>query len=142
MKRLIFLIIILVASIAVRAQQGGVNPDNPAFIEKYAKFDFKEKFASVIDKDAVNTYYLLDFSKLPARFDRVYFMNLTFSYDKLVNIDPDIAKTRVCFMANGKYAGEEVIKLFDEILQKVISASSSWSEDQKSAWLTENDKYK
>jgi hypothetical protein len=142
MKRVIFLFVMLVALLTVRAQEVGVTPGDPAFMEKYAKFDFKGKFAAAIDKDAANNYFLLDFSKLPARFERVYFMNLSFSSDKLVNIDPDIAKSRVCFMSSNKFTVDEVIKTLDEIKEKVSSVASSWPEDKKSTWLKENDKYK
>jgi hypothetical protein len=142
MKRVIFLFVMLGAIMTVRAQLVDVKPDDPAFIGKYAKFDFHGKFAQAIDKDEVNNYFLLDFSKLPERFERVYFMNLSFSSDKLINVDPDLTKSRVCFMASSKFTVDEVIKTLDEIKEKVLSIASTWPEDKKSEWLKENDKYK
>ena len=124
MIRIFYITLILVTSLTMRGQQAGVQPDSPAFIGKYAELDFKGKFAVLIDKDATNNYFLLDFTKFPTRFDRVYFMTLSFSRNELINIDPDITKTRVCFMANGKYSEVEVIKLFDELKKKVNDAST------------------
>jgi hypothetical protein len=142
MNRILFLAIILFANLAVCAQQTGVEPNDPAFIAKYATFDFKGNFSSAIDKDAAKNYFLVDFSRLPSRFDRVYFMDLSFSANEIVNIDPVITKDRVCFSASKKYSEDEVVKIFGELEKKVKDASSAWSEDKKSAWLQKNDKYK
>ena len=142
MKRVSFLAMMLVACVTLSAQQPVVQPDDPAFIAKYANLDFRGRFALAVDKDASNNYFLLDFSKLSTRFEKVCYMNLSFTYHELVNIDPDITKTRVCFSASRNYAETEVIKLFDEIKEKVNSMAASWSEDRKSDWMKSNDKYK
>jgi hypothetical protein len=142
MNRILFLAFVLFASLTVFSQHGVVDPNDPAFITKYASFDFQGKFSSAIDKDAANNYFLVDFSRLPSRFERVYFMDLSFSANEIVNIDPVITKDRVCFSANKKYSEDEVLKIFGELEKNVKSASSAWSEDKKSAWLQRNDKYK
>ena len=142
MIRVLFLFVVLLMKIPAMAQYSGIQPDDPAFIARYAGFDFKGKFAAAIDKDEANNYFLLDFSKLPTRFERVYFMNLSFSSEQLVNIDPDIAKDRVCFMTSKKYSETEILQLFDEIRVKTNDTAGKWPEGQKSDWLKEKDKYK
>lgn len=142
MIRIYFLVLVLIANFTVSAQKTQILPADPAFIAKYANFDFLGNFASVIDKDSANNYFLLDFSKLPTRFERVYFMNLSFSSDELINIGPDITRDQVCFMSNNKYNETSVLIIFDEIKKKVALTSSSWSDEKKSEWLKENDKYK
>ncbi|MDP1622574.1 MAG: hypothetical protein Q8M08_09590 [Bacteroidales bacterium] len=141
MKRLLFFTPMFFAILTVSAQQPGVQPDDPAFIAKYANFNFKGKFASVIESDGINNYFLLDFSQLPTRFDRVYFMNVSFASKEIINIDPDLNKTRVCFMANVKYDQNEVLAIYDDIKKKVVETSFSLPADKKAEWLKNNDKY-
>ncbi len=142
MIRILFFTLIFIANLSVCAQSFGIQPDDPAFITKYENFDFKGKFAAKILKADVNNYFLLDFSKLPARFDRVYFLNLSFSATELINIDPSVTKDKVCFMSNEKYNEVDVLKVFDELNIRVAGISNSWPDNQKSEWLKDNDKYK
>ena len=142
MIRILFFTLIFIANLSVGAQSFGIQPDDPAFIAKYENFDFRGKFAATILKDDVNNYFLLDFSKLVTRFDRVYFLNLSFSSMELINIDPVITKEKVCFMSSQKYNEVEVLNLFEDLKNKVAGVSIAWSDDQKSEWLKENDKYK
>ena len=129
------------ATLTLRAQQVQIRPDDPAFIAKYADFNLKGKFAAVVEQDETNNYYLVDFTSFHSRFERVYFMNLTFTTVKLVNIDPNVTRSRVWFMANRKYVADEVFKLFEELKQKVKITTSSWSEADRAQWLKKNDKY-
>jgi hypothetical protein len=142
MIRVFFLAIALVINLTINAQQAGVQPEGNEFLAKYAKFDFKGNFAATVDKDEANTYFLVDFSKLPTRFERVYFMNLSFASDELVNIDSDISKSNVCFKASNKYSEKDILKIFDELKSKVVLISSEWTDDKESQWLNKNDKYK
>ena len=142
MIRNLFLTLTLMACLTLNAQQNDVLPGDPAFTAKYADVDFKGNFTLAVGKDASNNYYLVDFSKFASRFERVYFMNLSFSYDELISIDADITKNRVCFKAGLKYAGPEVIKIFDEIKNKVTITAAAWSDDREHQWLNANDKYK
>ena len=140
--RIFFIAMILFSGIVTRAQQEAIDPHDSVFIKKYAGFNFKDKFAVPIGRYEVNNYFLLDFTKLKSRFEKVYFMNLCFTVNKLINIDPDIAKTRVCFMANKKYDENEIITQFDELIKQTSVINSTWSQDEKNKWLKANDKYK
>lgn len=142
MTRITFTILMLVVNLTMRGQDYGIQPGSPGFISNYADADFKGKFSLLIGSDAANNYFLLDFSRLPSRFERVYFMNLSFGENELINIDPDITKSRVCFMVNNKYSESEAIKIFEDIEKEVNHVSKSWTNEMKAEWLKENDKYK
>ncbi|MEI7897501.1 MAG: hypothetical protein WCJ26_10735 [bacterium] len=142
MIRILSLSLLLIANVMVHGQQADFNPGDPDFVAKYAGFDFKGSFAANIEHDSMNNYYLLDFSMLPTRFERVYFMNRSFLSEEIVNIDPDVLKNRVCFSASTKYGVTDVLKIFNEIKVKVSITASSWSDAEKLEWLKANDKYK
>ncbi|MFZ4520650.1 MAG: hypothetical protein ACOYNC_03035 [Bacteroidales bacterium] len=141
MIRVFFLAVVLIANLTLKAQVEGVQPNEPAFIAKYADIDFKGKFALSIEPNALTNYYLLDFSKLPSRFEKVYYMNLSFSSGELINIDPVITKSRVCFMSNKQYPEADVIAVFEKIKRIVADTSAVWSVARKTEWLKGNDKY-
>ena len=142
MIRVFFLSLLLIANVMTFGQQADIRPGDTAFTAKYAKFDFQGNFAAVIEQDAMNNYYLLDFSLLPTRFERVYFMNLSFLSQELVNIDPEVSKNRVCYLSNRKYEADRILKILTGIKAKVIYTASTWTETEKAQWLTANDKYK
>ncbi|MEI6682754.1 MAG: hypothetical protein WCO44_09005 [Bacteroidota bacterium] len=142
MVRFFFTFLLVVASIAMKAQSDGIHPGDPGFKEKYAGFDFKGHFAMVIDRDAENTYFLLDFRQLPSRFERVYFMNLSFGNYKIVNLDPVVTEDKICFKSNKQYGEREITAIFDDLKKRTTEVSVDWAESIKQKWLTENDKYK
>ena len=127
------------------AQQGNevqIDPGNPAFQALYQNFDFKGNFSSLVLQDAENNYYLVDFSKLPGRYEKVFFMNLTFSEGNIVNMDADLGHDKIWFLANKKYAEKDILKLFSTLKEKTDRSSQTLTGEQKSAWLKANDKYK
>ncbi len=124
------------------AQEENVDPADSAFNAKYASFDFKSRFAAVATTDSRNNYYLVDFTKLPDRFERVWFMNLVFQHPEVVNIDPDIRKVKLWFQSDHRYPVKEVIDLFDNLMNKTKEAAQSTTTPEKVSWLKNNDKYK
>jgi len=122
--------------------QDRVGPEDPGFPDQYAGYDFKDRFVALIVSDDLCNYYLVDFSKLPARFERVYFMNLSFNADQIVNIRVDAERNIVCFKARFKYSETEIEKVFDDLKQKTNDTATLWSANKKTEWLKENDKYK
>ncbi len=142
MKSLLVFTLILLGAFAMNAQNTGIDPGDASFIQKYQNFDFKGRFAVMIDHQDQNNYYLLDFSQFSSRFEKVYFMNLSFSNYRIINIDPDIAKSRVCFMSNVKYSETEVVAIFDDLKKNTSAIANQWTVEEKAKWLKENDKYK
>ena len=142
MKHYLLFALLFLGTLTINAQNGGIQPDDPSFIKRYENFDFKGQFAVLIDKDTRNNYFLLDFSKFSSRFERVYFMNLSFTSSKIVNIDPHITRDRICFISSQIYNEADIVKIFDELRSKTNDISVTWSQDEKSKWLKENDKHK
>jgi hypothetical protein len=127
---------------AQEKQEVRIDPGNPAFQESYRNFDFKGNFAALVTHDADNNFYLVDFSKLPGKYDKVCFMNFCFGEDKIVNIDGDLSHDKIWFLANKKYTEQEVLKIFSSVREKTEKSSQLLNEEQKSVWLKANDKYK
>jgi hypothetical protein len=127
---------------AAPAQDSGFNPSDPLFAKRYADFDFQGKFSALVISDEVNNYYLVDFSLLSTRFEKIYFMNLAFKNGKVVNIDPNVGRKQVWFQSNKKFTALEVQEVFDRLRAKTTEASLDLTDQQKADWLKENDKYR
>jgi hypothetical protein len=139
-----FLMILLFLGLTALGQEESqvyINPADPAFIEKYKNVDFDGKFAVSPVSDNANNYYMVDFSKLASKFEKVYFLNLIFKGGEAVNIDGDLSKDRIWFLSNRKYSTKDIFILFDQLKAKAEKANSSFTEQEKSAWMKSNDKY-
>ncbi len=141
MKRIVIFSLLFLPAIFGFSQPDAGSGET-GFINRYADFDFKGAFAALAESDEVSNYYLLDFSKLPARFERIYFMNLAFAKDHIVNIEFDAERSIACFKANSGYPDPEVMAIFDDLLAETGKVAESWLPAQQTAWLVENDKYK
>ena len=135
------MVLLLTVSSGSVAQQF-IRTDDPAFREKYAQFQFGERFAVMIQSDGINNYYLLNLEKLPSRFMKVYFMDRSFSEPKIVNVDADINKSYLCFTSRMSNPEKEIIETFDRLLRETEKASLEMTENDRSDWLKKHDKYK
>ena len=119
-----------------------INLADPAFRSKYETLVFNDKFVLLAESDRTNNYYIADFSKFKSRFEKVYFLNLVFKSEKIVNLEGDLKQQRIWFLANKQYPVKEITGLFDELKGTTVSISTAYSEEEKAGWLKENDKYK
>ena len=129
----------------VKGQQDGpvtINPGDPAFREKFSQLSFEGKFYTLAVRDQVNNYYMADFTLLPGRFEKVYFINLVYTSDRIVSIDSDISQDRLWFMVNNKYTDSEAAVEFDALKEKTLATSVSLTQDEKEEWIKKNDKFK
>jgi hypothetical protein len=127
---------------AQQATEVQIEPSNPAFQETYRNFDFRGKFSARVLQDTENNYFLVDFSKLTVKYEKVYFMNLSFNEGRIVNLDGDLSHDKIWFGANRKYPEQDILNLFTELKDKTEHSSQALDSEQKSAWLKANDKYK
>lgn len=141
MKRLCFLFLAFAAFYAVSAQNAP-QPGEPGFLEQYAHYDFKGNFSAVIKSDPASNYYLLDFSMLSTRFEKIYFMNKSFSVNEVVNLGYESGKNIVCFKSSTSYPVNEVTAKFNHLLKDTKEISRTWDTAAQSDWLLKNDKYK
>jgi hypothetical protein len=119
-----------------------INPQDPVFRQKYENVDFHGKFSVQVLSDNTNNYFLVDFSRLKDKYEKVYFMSLLFQDRKVVNIDSDLKLDKLWFLSNKMYSVEEINNLLQNIKDQTIKNSNSLTVEQKSQWLLENDKYK
>ena len=104
------------SSTAVQTVTGvAVNPEDPAFRARYKDLNFGDHFVLNVFSDDKNNYYAVDFSKLPSRFEKVYFMNLVFKKDKVVNIDSDISQQQVWFLASKMFTESSITDILNTL---------------------------
>jgi hypothetical protein len=137
-----YLLLILFGCTFQAISQHDHKPVDSLITAKWADFDFKGRFTAAVEHDQVNDYYLVDLSKLPSRFERVWFMNECFKLSGIVNIDPDIQKDRILFLAKKGTNEKEVLEKLDKTYQDTRIINDAWPDDKKSNWLSVNDKYK
>ncbi len=122
--------------------QDFIAVDDPGFHAKYASFDFHERFAVRIQSDRINNYYLINMASFSNRFEKVWFMNLTFSEHQLVNVDPDITKSYVVFTSPVTFQEKEILKLLDDLKERTVKKSATMTDEERERWLGKNDKYR
>ncbi len=122
--------------------QNFIAVDDPGFHAKYASFDFNERFAVRIQSDRINNYYLINMASFSNRFEKVWFMNLTFSEHQLVNVDPDITKSYVVFTSPVTFQEKEILKLLDDLKERTVKKSATMTDEERERWLGKNDKYR
>jgi len=118
-----------------------INPEDPAFRAKYKDISFGGHFIIDVLSDEKNNYYIVDFSKLPSRFEKVYFMNLVFKKDKIVNIDSDITQQQVWFLAASMFPASSIEEIVNSLKAETDKANASFTDEEKVKWLQVNDKY-
>jgi hypothetical protein len=119
-----------------------INPEDPSFREKFSHLNFDGQFYILAVKDAVNNYYMADFTRFPEKFERVYFINLVYKSGKIVNIDNDLSQNRVWFLVNNKYSGKEAGTEFDQLRDQTLKAATTLTAEEKANWMLKNDKFK
>ncbi len=141
----VLLIFLLISGSMVIAQEVStlqIDPSNPEFRTQFSKLEFKDRFAVLATSDGANNYFMADFSQLPGKFEKIWFLNLIFQSSRIVNIDPGIDRNRVWFLASRKFSEKEVLDEFEELKVRTMKESSQMTETEKSEWMKINDKYK
>ena len=141
MKHILVFPIVLLSSMLCWAQTS-LAPGEEGFLDQNAKFDFKNKFSALLLTQETSNYYLVDLGKLPTRFERIYFINMSFSKTEIVNIVFDPDKNVACFKAHTKYSGSEISSVFDQLLNSTTSIAATLPPEKQAEWLKQNDKYK
>jgi hypothetical protein len=103
--------------------------------------DFGSRFSVLFYSDDNYDYYVIDLTKLGDRFERIYFMNLTYADARIVNLDADIEKDQTWFKAYYKYKDEEITCLFKDLKEKTEDARIGMTVEEKSAWMAKYDKF-
>ena len=126
-----------------QAVENSTVTEKPQTIELiFNQVDFGDKFSVLVSSDDQFDYYVIDLTKLDGRFERIYFMNLAYDEQKIVNLDGDVSKDQTWFKSYYTNKEEEIICLFKDLKEKTDQASKSMTSDEISAWMLENDKFK
>jgi|WetSurMetagenome_2_1015567.scaffolds.fasta_scaffold822803_2 hypothetical protein len=104
--------------------------------------DFAGRFSVMSQSDESYDYYVIDLTRLNDRFERVYFMNLTYDDNRIVNLDPDLEKGQTWFKVYYTHKEPEITCLFNDLKDKTVEASKKMSPAEKSDWLASHDKFK
>jgi hypothetical protein len=127
---------------AQKANGTEINPGDPAFRAKYDKVDFKGKLAVKILSDETNNYYMVDFSRMKTRFEKVLFLNLSYQDKSIVNMEGDLSHDRIWYLSAKQNKGKDVLKKFDGIYAKMKEQEKTMSEKQQFEYLRKADKFK
>ena len=119
-----------------------INPEEPGFRLRFSQVSFNGNFSVMAIGDEVNNYYMADFTQLPDKFEKVYFINLVYNSGKIVNIDADIQQDRVWFLANKKYSEKETTETFGQLRDKTLKAANTMTTREKETWMVKNNKFK
>jgi len=132
---------ILPAMNLLSAQEVEFNPSDSAFHARYAAIDMQGGFCMMVFTGERKNYYLADFSMLPDRFDKIWFMNLVFRDTIVVNADGAIDRERVWFTAGNIYPDKEVMARMNALLRETQRTSQAMPAVEKMDYLRLNDKY-
>jgi hypothetical protein len=143
--RIVFLMLISVMIMTANSQsenKAPVGDNQPANSLFYNQKEFGDRFSVLFNSEGDYDYYVIDLTKLKGRFERVYFMNLTYQDRRIVNLDPDVDKDQIWFKAFHQYSETEINCLFNDLKEKAAQDGYIMSSGEKSAWLAKNDKFK
>jgi len=135
-------LLLLFFGTSLKAQDVYINPQDSSFRAPFEKIEFGERFSVLAISDANNNYYIADFTQLPSRFEKVWFMEQIFKDDQVVNIDGDLEHRHIWFMAKKGVAADVVEEYFSALKKKCLEKSSQWTEAEKTEWMKKNNKYK
>lgn len=110
--------------------------------ETLNEYSFDGAFTRYIKEDGTSDYYLVDGSLLPSRFERIYFMEQSFTFSELINMGFNPDCDRICFKADKQYDRLAIMARLTECRDKTRQISREWSIEQQQKWLQEHDKYK
>ena len=137
-----FCVNLLMISSRLAAQCGHpAVPSDTGSREWINQIRFDGSLAKKVCSDSVRDYYLMDLTKFSCRFELLWFMNLVFQDDKLVNIDPNVDHDRMWFTAVRRYPEQEILEVFGSLFRRAQERTGQLSLQEQENWLKRNDKY-
>jgi hypothetical protein len=117
-----------------------VGNNQPANSMVFNQREFADRFSVLFTSEDDYDYYVIDLTKLKDRFERVYFMNLTYQDNRIINLDPDVEKDQIWFKSFHKYNETEINCLFNDLKEK----GTGWQkyEFRRNLHEYKNDKFK
>jgi len=104
--------------------------------------EFGDRFSVLAFSDDRYDYYAIDLTKLGGRFERIYFMNLSYADPRVVNLDGDIDKDQTWFKSYYTFKEDAITCMFKGLKEKTDETCLEMTAEEKSAWITKFDKFK
>jgi hypothetical protein len=141
-----FLSVLLAVSMSLSFGQSGDIPDffdqQLSVSQTFNQEEFNGRFSVRVAPEGEFEFYVVDMTQFADRFERVYFINQTYTQAKLVNMDWTVDKEQYWFKAYNAYSEEEITGIFDELKKTTLEVSQSMTVSEKSSWLAAHDKFK
>lgn len=144
MMRLVLLVLLTVTfSVSYGQSDGNSVRTNQSDLTTlvFSQQEFQGRFSVMFHSDENYDYYVIDLTRFKDRFEKVYFMNLTYADSRIVNIDGDLGKDQTMFKSYYTNKEDDITCLFKDLKEKTDQASLSMNAGEKSAWLATNDKF-
>jgi len=142
--RLVLLILLPLMFLSSYGQSDGNRPvsvKHPDIPLVFNQKEFGDRFSVLYYSEGDYDYYVIDLTKLGDRFERIYFINLTYEDSVLINLEADIEKDQMWFKAYHQYKETEITCLFNDLKERADKAAQDMSVVEKSAWMAKNDKF-
>jgi hypothetical protein len=108
----------------------------------FSQEEFQGRLSVLFYSDSNYDFYVIDLTSFKDRFEKVYFMNLTYSDPRIFNIDGDLDKDQTMFKSYYTNKETDITCLFKDMKAKTDEAGLKMNAEEKSAWLAANDKFK
>ena len=103
--------------------------------------EFGENFAILSISDDNYDYYVVDLTKLGGKFEKVYFMNLTYEDSRIINLDGDLEKDQTWFKSYYTNSEKEITCVFNDLKERTDKAGKEMSDAEKSEWMAKFNKF-
>lgn len=130
------------------AQQGSYSGNESkvqsgSLLSKANATDFGNNISATIFKDDKNTYYAVDLSKLPEKFERIRVLELSYGNKVLVNIGNDLSTNFLFYLVNNTLnkSTQYINDLFNDFLTQSKAELQTMNAEQLRLWLIQHDKY-
>ena len=112
-------------------------------LSKAESTDFNDNISTKLFQDEKNSYFAVDVSKLPSKYEKIRILELSFADNALVSIGSDDSMKYYFFLVNNTLnkSADEIEKLFNEYSVQSKTELQAMNEEQIRLWLIQHDKY-
>ena len=127
----------------LHAQNDSYMGNENELLSKAESTDFSDNISAKLFQDEKNSYFAVDVSKLPSKYEKIRILELSFAGNTLVNIGSDKNMKFYFFLVNNTLnkTTEEINKLFNEFSVQAKAELQTMNEEQIRLWLIQHDKY-
>jgi hypothetical protein len=136
---MLFLLFIISSFQSFSQQSPATDDSSPRLV--FSQEDFGDRFAVLAEDDQTYDYYVTDLTKMPTRFQKVYFLNLVFADREIISIDSDLSKDQLWFKVPATVSEHDALCRFDDMKAEAARMEGTMAEEERQTWLAGHDKY-